>query len=186
MDPVTIGLTLASQFAPDIIRYFTNSDTAGTVAAQVIDIAKTVTGKGTPDAALEAMQADPALAIQFRTAVMANEADLVKAHLSDRQHARDRDVKLHQAGFRNDRATWMIVGDVLGMLSCLCAMVYVTWLGVTRGGDVNPLIMALNGPLGMLTQQFANGLRDAHQFEFGSSRGSEQKTELLARAPSIK
>jgi hypothetical protein len=65
-------------------------------------------------------------------------------------------------------------------------MVFVTWLGVTKGGDVNPLIMALNGPLGMLTQQFANGLRDAHQFEFGSSRGSAEKTELLARAPAVK
>jgi hypothetical protein len=37
-----------------------------------------------------------------------------------------------------------------------------------------------------MTQQFANGLRDAHQFEFGSSRGSEMKTELLARAPAVK
>jgi hypothetical protein len=38
----------------------------------------------------------------------------------------------------------------------------------------------------VLTQQFANGLRDAHQFEFGSSRGSAEKTELLARASAVK
>jgi hypothetical protein len=186
MDPITMGLALASQFAPSIIKYFTNSDTAGTVAGQVIDIAKTVTGKGTPTEAMEAIKADPALAMQFKMAVMANENELEKAFLADRQDARRRDVELHKSGFKNDRATWMIVGDVVGMLACLGAMVYVTWLGVTKGGDVNPLIMALNGPLGMLTQQFANGLRDAHQFEFGTSRGSERKTELLAQAPPIK
>lgn len=189
MDPVTIGLALAGQFAPGIIKYFTNSDTAGTVAGQVIDIAKTVTGKGMPDEALAALQTDPALALQFKTAVMANEAELEKAYLADRQDARSRDLKLHQAGFSNDRATWMIVGDVVGMLACLIAMVYSTYLGIHApdGGDANPLIMALNGPLGMLTQQFANGLRDAHQFEFGSSRGSQNKDTLLANStPSVR
>lgn len=189
MDPITIGLALASQFAPAIIKYFTNSDTAGAVAGQVIDIAKTVTGKSTPDEAIEAMRADPALAMQFKMAVMANDADLEKSYLADRQDARARDLKLHQAGFANDRATWMIVGDVVGMLACLGAMVYITFLGVNGGanGDASQvMIMALNGPLGMLTQQFANGLRDAHQFEFGSSRGSQEKTELLSRAPPVK
>ena len=187
MDPITIGLSLASQFAPSIIKYFTNSETAGTVAGQVIDIAKTVTGKGTPGEAIAAMQDDPALAVQFKLAVMANESDLEKAYLADRQDARHRDVELRKAGFNNDRATWMIVGDVIGMLACLIAMVYCTYLGIHAppGGDANPLIMALNGPLGMLTQQFASGLRDAHQFEFGSSRGSQEKNELLAKAPPI-
>lgn len=185
MPLIPIALSLAGQFAPAIIKYFTNSDTAATVAGQVVDIAKTVTGTDTPGAAVTALQADPALALQFKMAVMAKETDLEKSYLADRQDARARDVKLRQAGFANDRATWMIVGDVVGMLACLIAMVYCTYLGIhaPEGGDANPLIMALNGPLGMLTQQFANGLRDAHQFEFGSSRGSQDKNELLAKAP---
>jgi hypothetical protein len=28
---------------------------------------------------------------------------------------------------------------------------------------------------------FGLGLRDAHQFEFGSSRGSQEKTDILAK-----
>jgi hypothetical protein len=32
---------------------------------------------------------------------------------------------------------------------------------------------------------FGLGLRDAHLFKFGSSRGSVDKTELLAKAPPI-
>ncbi|MES1977305.1 MAG: hypothetical protein V4451_04670 [Pseudomonadota bacterium] len=189
MEPLSLALMLAGKFAPDIVKYFTNSETAGAVAGQVIDIAKTITGKGTAEEAAEAINADPAMATQFKLAVMANDADLEKAFLADRQDARRRDVDLHKAGFANDRATWMIVGDVVGMLACLGAMVYITFLGVTAGtnGDTSQvMIMALNGPLGMLTQQFANGLRDAHQFEFGSSRGSQEKTELLAYAPPIR
>ena len=95
-------------------------------------------------------------------------------------------MQFAQLGRTTKRADLMIIGDGVGMLACLSAMVYVTWLDVTKGGDVNPLMMALNGPLGMLTQQFANGLRDAHQFEFGSNRGSAEKTELLARTPAVK
>lgn len=104
MFPLQIALSLAGQFAPGIIKYFTNSDTAGAVAEQVIGIAKTVTGKDAPEEAVAALTADPALAMQFKTAVMANDAELDKAYLADRQDARARDLKLHQAGFKNDRA----------------------------------------------------------------------------------
>lgn len=98
MDPITIALALAGQFAPSIIKYFTNSETAGAVAGQVIDIAKTVTGKGTAEEAHTALVVDPALAIQFKTAVMANDADLEKAHLADIQNARQQTIDLAKAG----------------------------------------------------------------------------------------
>lgn len=98
MDPITLALTLAGQFAPSIIKYFANSDTAGAVAGQVIEIAKTVTGKGAPDEAMAALQADPALAIQFKTAVMANNSDLEKAYLADTQNARQQTIDLAKAG----------------------------------------------------------------------------------------
>ena len=185
MDPISTAFALA-QFVPGILKWITGSDQAEQAASTVIDIAKQVTGKDSGQAALSAIQTDPAALLAFRQAVIAAEVDLDKAFLADRQDARKRDVQLAQLGRTTKRADLMIVGDVIGMLACLSAMVFVTWLGVTKGGDVNPLIMALNGPLGMLTQQFANGLRDAHQFEFGSSRGSAEKTELLARAPAVK
>lgn len=87
MDPVSIGLALA-QFAPSLIKLFTGSDKAANVAGKVIDIAKTVTGTDTGDAALAAITADPAKMLEFRQAVMANDADLTKAYLLDTQDAR--------------------------------------------------------------------------------------------------
>ena len=52
--------------------------------------------KGTE--ALDALKADPALVMQFRQAVMANETELDKAYLADRADARKRDTALAQSG----------------------------------------------------------------------------------------
>lgn len=170
MDPITIGLTLASQFAPSIIKYFTNSDTAGEVAGQVIDIAKTVTGKGTPDEAMAAIQADPALAMQFKVAVMATESDLEKAYLADRQSARARDVAIAQSGRANYRA------DILAVLAvgalCLCVWIVASTAGMPSGA--REAIMFVAGV-------FAGCVRDVYGFEFGSSRGSKEKDEAMFR-----
>jgi hypothetical protein len=171
MDPVTIALTLASQFAPGIIKYFSNSDTAASVAGQVIDIAKTVTGKGTPEEAAEILKVDSALAIQFKTAVMQSDADLEKAYLADIQSARGRDVELHKAGFGNRRADVMVALDVLGLIACLLVMVlYKDKLP----GEVIGLLSAISGIFGAC-------LRDAHQFEFGSSRSSQVKDATISK-----
>lgn len=124
MDPVTIALTLASQFAPSIIKYFSNSDTAATVAGQVIDIAKTVTGKGTPEAAQQALALSPELAMQFKMAVMANDSDLERAYLADTQNARMRDIELAKAGIKNHRANVLAAAALLLVVVCLLIVVW--------------------------------------------------------------
>ncbi len=72
MDPITIAMGLA-QFVPQIAKWLTGSDKAASVAQKVIDIAQTVTGQPTGDAALKALQADPTLVLQYREAVLAQE-----------------------------------------------------------------------------------------------------------------
>lgn len=170
MDPITLALALAGQFAPGIIKYFTNSDTAGAVAGQVIDIAKTVSGKGEPDQAQAALQADPALALQFKAAVLASDTELEKAYLADRQSARERDVKLAQSGHANVRANWMVLMDVVGLIACMGVLIV---FRQDMPGEVVGLLSTLIGIFGLC-------LRDAHQFEFGSSRGSREKDVSLS------
>ena len=75
MNPITIALGL-SQFAPVIAKWITGSDKAADIAGKVVDIAKTVTGKAEPDQALAAIQTDPAAALQFKTAVLAQQTEL--------------------------------------------------------------------------------------------------------------
>ncbi|MGI4850224.1 MAG: hypothetical protein ACRYGK_19115 [Janthinobacterium lividum] len=92
MDPITVALALASQFAPALVKRLTSSDTAGAVTSQVIDIARTVTGKADPGDMLDAVKADPALGAEFQKLAMNLDADLEKAYLADRQNARSMQV----------------------------------------------------------------------------------------------
>lgn len=77
MDPVTIAMGLA-QFVPQIAKWITGNDKAANVAQKAIDIAQAVTGKGTGDEAVAALQADPALVLQYRQAVLAQELEFQK------------------------------------------------------------------------------------------------------------
>lgn len=77
MDPITIAMGLA-QFVPQIAKWITGSDKAADVAQKAVDIAQAVTGLPTGDAALKAMQADPALVLQYRQAVLAQEVEFQK------------------------------------------------------------------------------------------------------------
>jgi hypothetical protein len=167
MDPITIAMGLA-QFAPQVIRWVTGSDKAEQAAGKVLEIAQAVTGKQGPDA-LEAIKMDPAMAMQFRQAVMASEADLDKAFLGDRQDARKRDVALAQAGRYNWRADILAVLSVGGLVVCM-------WF-IAKDSDMpERAVNAIMFVAGVL----AAAVRDVYSFEFGSSRGSKEKDEIIA------
>lgn len=170
MVPIPLALSLA-QFAPSLLRYFGAGEKSATIAEKVIGIAQTVTGAPSGEAALAALQQDPKLAQEFNLAVLKADTDLEQAYLADRKDARARDVALRQAGFANKRADWMVIGDVIGLVACLVV------LAVFRKeipGEVVSLLSTVASIFGLC-------LRDAHQFEFGSSRGSKEKDVLLAK-----
>lgn len=162
-------MALASQFAPNIIKYFTNSDTAGAVAQQVIGIAQTVTGKTAPNEAVAALQADPALALQFKVAVMANDSDLEKAYLADRQDARKRDTSVQLSGHYNWRA------DVLAFLA-VGGLVLCVWFIARESQLAERAVNAIMFVAGVL----ASAVRDVYGFEFGSSRSSQNKDATIS------
>jgi len=168
MDPITLAMGLA-QFAPSVVRWLSGSDKAEQVAQRVVDVAEVVTGRQGPQA-IEAMQADPALVLQFRQALAEIELEMERAYLADRQDARGRDVAYVQAGRRNLRADVMVALDALGLIVCL---VVLALYSDRLAGEAIALISTVASIFGLC-------LRDAHQFEFGSSRGSAEKTELLA------
>lgn len=170
MEPVSLALALA-QFAPSLIKFFTGSEKAADVAGKVIDIAKSVTGAPSGDAALEVLKADPAKVLEFQQAAMANDADLTRAFLADVQNARARDIELHKAGFGNRRADVMVALDVLGLIACLLVLVLYR---EKLPGEVVGLLSAISGIFGAC-------LRDAHQFEFGSSRSSQVKDQTISK-----
>lgn len=163
-----IALSLIGAVVPEAVKYFTNSDTAGKVAAQVIDIAKTVTGTETPEEAHAAISVDPALAMQFRAAVLASESELEKAYLADRADARKRDTAFITSG----RYNWR--GDILAVLAvgalCLCVWMVATNPALPAGA--REAIMFVAGV-------FSSAVRDVYGFEFGSSRSSKEKDAAI-------
>lgn len=164
--PLVAGavMELARYAAPKLVRYLTNSETAEEATNRVLDVSEEILGTRQPQEALARVKADPNLALQFNIRSQEIEADLDKAYLADRQDARKRDIAYIQAGLSNKRADLMILLDVVGLIVCL-------WLMYA----VRDMPGEMRGILGMIASYFGLGLRDAHQFEFGSSRGSKQK-----------
>lgn len=167
-DPISIAMGLA-QFAPQVIKWISGSDKAAEAAGKVVQIAEAVTGRQGPEA-VEALKADPALVLQFRQAVMANETELDKAYLADRADARKRDVAITQAG----RYNWR--GDLLALLA-VGGLVLCVWF-VARDTEMpERAVNAIMFVAGVL----AAAVRDVYNFEFGSSRGSKSKDDVIAR-----
>jgi hypothetical protein len=163
------AMALAKEFIPGLADHIFG-DKVGKVAGQVIDAAEQITGTGDPNDALTALKADPKLALEFKQNMASLQVDLDKAYLADRQNARDRDVKLKQAGYQNVRADFMLTGAFASFV----AIVYFAWDG--RLDMPDQIFALLNMAAGMLLGM----IKDAFQFEFGSSRGSKEK-DLLNR-----
>lgn len=179
MDPITIGLGLA-QFAPSLLRYFGAGEKSAAVAEQVIGIAKQVTGAADGEAALAQLQQDPKLAQEFNMAALKANSDLEAAYLADVGDARKRDIALHQAGFANKRADLMVLMDVVGLICGVVGMLVLGYVKAKHPEAVSEgVFAALLTQLSTITSYFGLCLRDAHQFEFGSSRGSRNK-DLMA------
>jgi hypothetical protein len=167
MDPISIAMGLA-QFAPQLVKWITGSDDAAAGAQKVVEIAGAVTGKTDPGEALAALQADKALQLQFQQAVMTNDADLTKAFLGDVQSARDRDIKLAQAGMKNWRASMLVAMAVFLVLLCMAIMVWHT--------DSNDYVKAA---ISLILGRALGWVDGVFSFEFGTTRSSATKDATI-------
>lgn len=170
MNPITSALGLA-QFAPSILRFFGVGEKPVAVAEKVVAIAQTVTGAATPQEALDRLRQNAELAHQFNLAVLAADTELEKAVLTDRASARTRDTEIRKiTGGTNRRADVMVIGAVIGLISCLAVLIL---FRKDVPGEAVGIISTIAGIFGAC-------LKDAYAFEFGSSRGSKDKDAILA------
>lgn len=75
-----IALNLIASAVPSLIGMFAGKG-AQSVAEKVVAIAQEVTGESTPDAAQKAIEADPALSLQFKKAVLDQRVELERIAL---------------------------------------------------------------------------------------------------------
>jgi hypothetical protein len=143
-----------------------------------------VTGKQTPEEALLALQANAQLGHEYRMALLNHAVVLEQLADADRQNARSRDIEVRKiAGGENTRANWMVFADVSGLVACVIGIVWIGYLQAQGNMSLSEVAAAaLVTQLANVAAYFGLSLRDAHQFEFGSSRGSREKDTLMATA----
>jgi len=170
--PLLIGLV------PDIIKLFGSSDDAA-VAQKVVGVAQGVLGTIDPTMAQATLQ-DPAKATELKLAFAqllaqqekakddAKQAQLV-ALLGDLTGARNHDLEVRRmAGGRNIRADLMLGMVTVGLVTCIVAVVF---------GKIDAMAFGL---VSSIAGVLAGCFKDAFGFEYGSSRGSEAKTQIIA------
>lgn len=153
-------------------------------------LAKALGVDATPDAVAAAIQADPAkaatlamaqlehdkdmqaLAVQQAIAAGQQELDAEKARLADVADARTRDTVFISQQRENKRADIMLLLAFASVIAIVAMLIL---------GDVDGAT-AVGGALLVLLGKFADNISTAFQFEFGSSRGSQNKDNALAAA----
>lgn len=174
MDPISIALALA-QFAPQIMRFLGAGQESAAAAQKVVDVAAAVASVADPQVALEKIRASTELQARFQERLLAARLELEQLSAADLKDARARDLELRKlnAG-KNERADAMIVGAVIGLIACLVVLVF---FRKDIPGEAVGIISTIAGIFGAC-------LRDAFQFEFGSSRGSKSKDAALIKLAS--
>jgi hypothetical protein len=194
MAPLVAGLIT---YGPTLIRAIgglfggKNSEAADTIA-NLVDGVKGLPAKAAEEKlATEMAKLPPETLLAFEevkvhlakidqereaTRLVADTARLA-AETADRASARARDTELQKAnGGSNRRADVMVIGAVVGLISCLAVLIFFR-------GDIPGEVV---GIVSMIAGIFGACLKDAYAFEFGSSRGSKEKDALLgeiARMP---
>jgi hypothetical protein len=128
----------------------------------------------TPQSVAQAVQADPEAALKLKQLEVNYQSRLITwqekqmdAEIQDRKSARSRDVALHKRGgnLRGDILAFAAIG---GLVSLVLALLFVE----LQSGPARDVLLMLAGGLVAI-------VKDVYGFEFGSSRGSKDKTTLM-------
>ena len=164
---VPLAMKLA-EFAPGIIKLITGNDKAGEIAGRVVDIAKMVTGAQEGDTAVQIIQQDPAIAMQFTLAMQEREQAFAGMYLFDVQNARARDIEVAKAGHVNHRANALAGGAGVLVIGCL---IIVVWASGMDDFAKATITLILGRSLGWIEQIFS--------FEFGTTRANKTKDDTI-------
>lgn len=156
------------QLAPALAKVFGAGSTSTAVAEKAAEIARIVTGTESNDKAIIALSANPELLVQFEKAVMEQQQELEGLYVKDKESARLRDVEFLKAGTRNYRADFLVGISVLVVFTILGVVILATDLNEYAKG-------ALTTILGV----FLNMLTNVFNFEFGTTRKSEDTQQQI-------
>lgn len=153
------------ELIPNAIGWF-GGDDAEKAAEEVLGIASKVTGIDEKDKALEAIQSDPNVALEFKKAVMADKHRLDEMFLADKKNAREmQNNALKQDDEFSKRFVYYFA---IGW--SIFAMLYLS--GITFFSLPEESTRFADTILGFLLGTIISGII---QFFYGSSQGSKDK-----------
>jgi hypothetical protein len=140
------------------------------VSEKIIEIAKNITKARNESDAIARLKEDKNMLLLFQKAVLAAECEIDVAVIKDKESARTRDIAIIDSGRKNMRADIMVIAAAIGLFICLTAIVLYR----------NDLPGEAVGIISTIAGIFGSCLKDAYNFEFGSSRGSKEKDRTVA------
>jgi hypothetical protein len=135
-----------------------------------LDIAKDVTQSHNEADAVEKLKKDKQMFFLFQRALINSEREIELSLIRDKENARTRDIAIINSGRRNKRADVMVIAAAIGLVICLAVIVV---YHQSLPGEAIGIISTVAGI-------FGSCLKDAYNFEFGSSRGSKEKDQTVA------
>lgn len=177
---IPLAVSLVSTYLPDLIKIF-GSKKQAEVAEVIMDIAKNVTGESNPDAATKAINEDPTIALQFKQAVLDQQIKLEELafrreslYINDTQDARRyRDANVFRLGVVILTSFFAVMSGTLWFLfKVATAQLIVDAV----------LLAAIFTLLGTIIGYFASNAQQVVSFFFGSSQGSQTKSDAIADA----
>jgi hypothetical protein len=178
---IPMAIQLALRFAPELAGLL-----QGKQAEDVVhEVLEKVVG---PDRSLKDLEHDGAMQTEFRLALLAQRTRFEELYYAEIANARQRDIEIRkQTGGQNSRADQMVRWAAIGTAGGFVAMLCLGYIKARYPDAVGEGVFgAMLSQLSMITSLFGLCLRDAYQFEFGSSRGSRLKDEAAvetARSP---
>lgn len=163
MDPISIALGLA-KFVPAVTSWLGHDK----AASDIVKIAETITGR-TGEDALTVINTDPAAALEFKKAVMADKHRLDELYLQDKASARNMYQVHHD---QTDRISDRIMKWNLWMIF---ALVILNGVAVYFLKTEAAVLATVSNILGIVIKSLLDERKEVTGFYFGSSVGSKIK-----------
>jgi hypothetical protein len=161
-------LGLAANLVPSIAGMLLGSK-AQSVTETVVNAAKEIFGTDDPGEIQAQIAADASKADRFKAKLQAD-TEQYRIQVEDTISARGRDVEVRKlSGGTNARANVMLIGNFVAIIVIVLGIIFYRQ-------DMPDGIAAI---LGGLVGNLATMLTQAFNFEFGSSRGSAEKSDQL-------
>lgn len=172
---MSAALAIAQEFLPSLAAKLSGRN-ARTVAETVVSAAAAAAGVSptTPaDQMIARIKADPVADGQLRQELQLIDREVYLAELDDRGDARR--SQLERGDSARVRGNWMIIGVSAGLVACVGGIILMA-RGLGPDDNIPEGVLAL---VTTVAGALLKMLSDAFAFEFGSSRGSREKSAIL-------